>query len=269
MQPQVPEKSFWRFAIAGGVGGICAAFVCYPLDTIKTRLQASTATIDYIQTSRHISLYKGFSMSFMSIPLAGVYLGTYESVKQLLPKYRITDVWLVNPISAFIGQCVATTIGTPLDVVRQQLQIGLRATLTQNLQYVYKQEGIRGFYAGYIANLLRNVPFSIINMTLYETLKKRSKQNNGGEELNTLQHATNGMISNSITALVTHPMDCIKTKLMTQTSGHYKGVLDCFRKIVIEDGIKNLFTALHYRVGLTAISGFVFFSVFETMKRLL
>jgi len=269
MKVQESEKSFTRFAIAGGVSGICSAFVCYPLDTIKTRLPASTSTINYVQTSRHISLYKGFSMSFMSIPLAGIYLGTYESVKQLLPKYKISDVWLINPISACVGQCVATTIGTPLDVVRQQLQIGLRSTLTKNLKFVYEVEGIRGFYAGYIANLLRNVPFSIINMTLYEMLKKKRRQSQGGEPLNTLQHATNGMMSNSITALLTHPMDCIKTKLMTQANAQYKGVWDCFNKILVEDGIKKLFTALHYRVGLTAISGFVFFSVFETVKGLL
>jgi len=106
-------------------------------------------------------------------------------------------------------------------------------------------------------------------MTSYELLKKRSKLNNSVDQLSFFQNAVNGLTSTSATAFITHPMDVVKTKLMTQTDGYYKGVLDCIKKIVAEEGFFKLFVAVEYRIILAGVGGVIFFSVFETMKKIL
>jgi len=231
MQTEKSKHTFTKFAISGGVSGLCTAIFCYPLDTIKTRLQASNNKVNYMELTKNISLYKGLSASLMNVPLAATYLGVYESFKQYVQRtYKITDPGLLIPISACLGQTLSTTIGTPLEVIKQQLQISVKNNLKENLHYIYKENGLKGFWAGYSASLLRNVPFSVINMTTYETLKKRSKKSNKDAQLSFIQNASNGLISTCGTAFITYPMDLVKTKLMTQRDRHYKGVFDCIKK---------------------------------------
>jgi len=112
MTSENPKQTFSKFALCGATSGLCSAIVNYPLDTIKTRLQASNSKVNYMQLTQHLGLYKGFSAALMNVPLAATYLGTYEYFKQHVNlNYDMKENWFLNPLSAFIGQVLATTIG--------------------------------------------------------------------------------------------------------------------------------------------------------------
>jgi hypothetical protein len=52
-----------------------------------------------------------------------------------------------------------------------------------------EQEGLRGFYAGYIATLVRDVPYTMLELGLYENIKaliksvKREDSTSNADEL--------------------------------------------------------------------------------------
>ena len=68
--------------MAGGLAGISIDFALFPIDSIKTRMQASTKDIDYTKEAKKVSKYRGFlSAMIASFPCAGVFWCSYEVAK--------------------------------------------------------------------------------------------------------------------------------------------------------------------------------------------
>ncbi|KAJ3060655.1 hypothetical protein HDU98_003409 [Podochytrium sp. JEL0797] len=108
------KKNLAIHLLAGGVGGMCEALVCHPLDTIKVRLQlrgeraSQTASLsgaaakaakakakaNFIQIGRQIvekegffSLYKGLGAVLGGIiPKMAIRFSSFEYFKELLAK---------------------------------------------------------------------------------------------------------------------------------------------------------------------------------------
>eukprot|EP00250_Pteridium_aquilinum_P015099 c22376_g2_i1 orf=196-1221(+) len=61
-----------------------------------------------------------------------------------------------------------------------------------------------------------------------------------------LQHFGGGGLAGAVGATVVYPLDTIKTRLQAQSrkDGKYKDVLDCFRKVLLEEGLGSLYNGL-------------------------
>ena len=69
------------------MAGISVDFALFPIDSIKTRIQASTKNIDYSKKAADVSKYKGFvSAMLASFPCAGMFWLSYEFSKYTLRK---------------------------------------------------------------------------------------------------------------------------------------------------------------------------------------
>ncbi len=55
--------------------------------------------------------------------------------------------------------------------MKQRMQAGLHKTLPEAIQTAYKLGGLSGFYVGYGATLMREIPFSLIQFPIYEAMK--------------------------------------------------------------------------------------------------
>ena len=100
-------------------------------------------------------------------------------------------------------------------------------------------EGWRGLFVGYSATLLRDIPYTVLELGLYENIKavmlrfhsqrlqQQSKIKN--ENANTVCFAAHPSIpqnmellaaalTGAIASIITTPLDLVKTKLMTQVS---------------------------------------------------
>ena len=128
---------------------------------------------------------------------------------------------------------------------------------------------------------MRDIPFSCIQFTIYEYLRKKSIEKNNGSPLTVIQTAINGSISAAFGILLwlynqkyyinkaafwTTPIDVAKTKLMTQRDGYYIGIWDTWHKIIKEDGVKKLFSAAHIRTFNMSMSGIIFFAAYENIR---
>jgi solute carrier family 25 (mitochondrial S-adenosylmethionine transporter), member 26 len=73
-----------------------------------------------------------------------------------------------------------------------------------------------GLYAGYWSLMAREIPFSSIQMTIYESIKKY--RNPDGAESSLLDHAINGSTAGFFASVLTTPIDVIKTQMMIDRS---------------------------------------------------
>lgn len=106
------EPSFLVSLISGGIAGTTVDIALYPLDTIKTRLQAPQG---FLKAGGFRGVYKGLSAAAAgSAPGAALFFSTYEMSKQILNNrnssssgYQIPQP-AIHMIAASIGETVIT-----------------------------------------------------------------------------------------------------------------------------------------------------------------
>lgn len=99
----------------------------------------------------------------------------------------------------------------------------------KTVQFLYAQNSFLGFYRGFSVLLMREIPFSMIQMPIYERVKKALKKDK--EFLSFYEGAFAGVIGGGTAALLTNPIDVVKTNIMTSQQVKYKGFLDCARHL--------------------------------------
>ncbi|CDI87052.1 mitochondrial carrier domain-containing protein, putative [Eimeria praecox] len=135
---------------------------------------------------------------------------------------RDTDAPLASThiAAAAIAESSACVIRNPFEVVKQQVQLGLHASTSEGFSAVWRLEGPRGFFVGLGTSMLRDVPFAAMQLSLWEWFKlKALGESPPSTSFTTAVSGAAGMIAGAVAAVVTTPMDVVKTRLMTQTPG--------------------------------------------------
>ncbi|KAK9105512.1 hypothetical protein Scep_022356 [Stephania cephalantha] len=256
-------RTFFEGLIAGGTAGVVVETALYPIDTIKTRLQAS-----YLH---RILLNIAVSGNIAGVlPASAIFVGVYEPTKKaLLKSFPDNLSAFAHLIAGAVGGAASSLVRVPTEVVKQRMQTGQFASAPNAVRLIVAKEGFKGLYAGYGSFLLRDLPFDAIQFCIYEQLRIGYKLA-AKRDLNDPENALIGAFAGVFTGAVTTPLDVIKTRLMVQGSANqYKGIFDCVQTIVREEGPQALLKGIGPRVLWIGIGGSIFFGVLEKTKSVL
>ncbi|KAM1158480.1 hypothetical protein ACFX15_031155 [Malus domestica] len=260
-------RTLFEGVIAGGTAGVVVETALYPIDTIKTRLQAARGG----GRIAFKGLYSGLTGNLAGVlPASAIFVGVYEPAKKKLLKIFPENLSALAHFTAgAFGGIAASLVRVPTEVVKQRMQTGQFTSASVAVRHIAFKEGFKGFYAGYGSFLLRDLPFDAIQFCLYEQLrlgyKKAAKR-----ELSDPENAIIGAFAGAVTGAITTPLDVIKTRLMVQGSANqYKGIIDCVQTVVREEGRSALLKGIGPRVLWIGIGGSIFFGVLERTKQLL
>ncbi|KAJ3055765.1 hypothetical protein HK097_009418, partial [Rhizophlyctis rosea] len=135
------------------------------------------------------SLYRGLSIALVfSVPALTVYLSTYDAAKDRIAKWGGlggADSILVHGSAGAIAEAMSGVFWTPMEVVKNKLQVGVGADgVKRHVGYdavpagkgvrearrtgetmrlvgeIYRNEGIRGFFKGYLLSLGVFIPYT-------------------------------------------------------------------------------------------------------------
>ncbi|KYQ90123.1 mitochondrial substrate carrier family protein [Tieghemostelium lacteum] len=284
--------SFYVHLIAGASAGFAEHCGMYPIDTIKTHIQAirpglvgvggGNAYIGALQITRDIISKSGFTGLFRGLtavaagaaPSHAVHFSIYELLKHKLiggddEGHHPVKVGLAGVIATMSSEAVAC----PMDVVKQRLQLQLNnyRGLFDCTKKIWHKEGLRGFYAGYTTTLVMTVPYNIIYFPAYESLKKivlNQKKNRDEKSYELLIHLFAGGGAGMLAAAITNPFDVAKTRLQTQgdVGKHYKGMIDALRTIWAEEGSAGYLRGMKPRIVFHSMSSAIVWSVYEYIK---
>lgn len=260
-------RTLFEGFIAGGTAGVVVETALYPIDTIKTRLQAARGGGQIILKG----LYSGLAGNLAGVlPASALFIGVYEPAKKKLLKMFPEDLSALAHLAAgACGGLAASLIRVPTEVVKQRMQTGQFASAPNAVRLIVASEGFKGLYAGYGSFLLRDLPFDAMQFCIYEQLRIGYKLA-AKRELNDPENAIIGAFAGAVTGAITTPLDVIKTRLMIQGSGNqYKGIVDCVQTIIREEGPPALIKGIGPRVLWIGIGGSIFFGVLESTKRML
>ena len=247
---------------SGGCVGCAVDLALFPLDTIKTRVQARSP----MQWS---NMYHGLSWTMAaSFPCAATFWSTYHSAKWALSRWDLaSSPALIHFLSACTGSLCTLIVRNPFEVVKQQLQTRPHETAWSVPARIVKTQGVSGLYAGLYALVSREIPFDATQMLLYEYLKGKDY---GGQDLPLASHMKNGAIAGGVAAFVTTPVDVVKTRIMTDGGrGVYTSFFPTLASVAREAGVRSLWAGWHVRVAFTTIGGVMFFGAFECVHKLL
>ncbi|CAL1380057.1 unnamed protein product [Linum trigynum] len=258
-------RTVFEGVIAGGAAGVVVETALYPIDTIKTRLQAVRGGGQIVWKG----LYSGLAGNIAGVlPASALFVGVYEPAKQKLLKAFPENLSAFAHLTAgVIGGLAASFVRVPTEVVKTRMQMGQFSSAPNAVRLIVSKEGFKGLYAGYGSFLLRDLPFDAIQFCIYEQLRigyKIAAQ----RDLNDAENAVIGAFAGAVTGAVTTPLDVIKTRLMIQGSANqYKGVMDCVQTVIREEGPAALLKGIGPRVLWIGIGGSIFFGVLESAKR--
>ena len=265
---------------AGVIAGAAVETTLYPIDTIKTRLQAARggASVNWR------NLYKGIGGNLAGVvPACAVFFAVYEPAKRMLlplddDKLMNSDRTIAAHLTAAASAGLAASIvRVPTEVVKSRMQTGQFTSARGAVWQIASREGIAGgLFAGFGSFLLRDLPFDAIEFASYEQMKITWSSVSGGSGYEIKQHesAAIGAVAGMLTGAVTTPLDVVKTRLMTQggmkgETRYYKGVMDCVTRTVAEEGWIALLKGISPRVTFIGLGGGVFFFVLEGAKKAL
>ena len=256
--------------IAGTLAGINVVIVGHPFDTLKVRLQTQPndkpiyngfvdcfkKTIKWEGVS---GLYKGVQSPLIGQMFfrANMFLAFFKAKNYL----SNNGTRALSNIDMYIAGGFAWGIGAiiecPIDVLKTQLQIQIIKSkiikdykpefngIRELASKIWENNKIRGFYQGFSAQLLRNVPAGSLHFGTFELYRKLTAErlNCRVGELSIIHSLIGGGIGGLLYWVPFFPIDVIKSTIQADSpyKRQYYGLLSTSRKLYQEGGYKRFY----------------------------
>uniref|UniRef100_A0A3B1J2A6 Solute carrier family 25 member 12 n=2 Tax=Astyanax mexicanus TaxID=7994 RepID=A0A3B1J2A6_ASTMX len=279
-------ESAYRFTL-GSIAGATGATAVYPIDLVKTRMQNQRSTGSFVgelmyknsfDCAKKVLRYEGFIGFYRGLLPQLIGVAPEKAIKLTVNDFvrdKFTDKDDTIPLAAEIlaGGCAGGSqviFTNPLEIVKIRLQVAGEIATGPRVSAltVVRDLGFLGLYKGAKACFLRDIPFSAIYFPVYAHAKIQLTDEEG--RLGALQLLTAGAIAGVPAASLVTPADVIKTRLQVaaragQTT--YSGVIDCFRKILREEGFSAFWKGAGARVCRSSPQFGVTLVTYELLQR--
>uniref|UniRef100_A0A3B4EQJ3 EF-hand domain-containing protein n=1 Tax=Pygocentrus nattereri TaxID=42514 RepID=A0A3B4EQJ3_PYGNA len=263
---QIAESAY-RFTL-GSVAGAVGATAVYPIDLVKTRMQNQRSSGSFVGELMYKNSFDCFKKVVRYEGFFGLYRGLVPQLLGVAPEKAIKltvndfvrgkamqkDGTVPLHLEILAGGCAGGSqviFTNPLEIVKIRLQVAGEITTGPRVSAlsVIRDLGFFGLYKGAKACFLRDIPFSAIYFPCYAHVKAGLADEEGRVGPGRLLLA--GAVAGMPAASLVTPADVIKTRLQVaaragQTT--YNGLIDCFWKILQEEGPRAFWKGAGARV---------------------
>ncbi|KAK6858353.1 hypothetical protein PG995_006052 [Apiospora arundinis] len=272
-------------------------------------------------------LYQGIGIVIVAtLPAAGTFFTTYEAAKTFLGhhvgpanteggrpgKWLNLPQPLVHSAASAFAEMASCVVLTPAEVIKQNAQMVQRqqgapssggaisgSSSMKALRQLVGGAGTgRKLLSGYTAMVARNLPFTAIQFPIFEHVRALMwKKGQAGKEEVSLWRTgwvtgTSAGLAGSFAAVVTTPMDVVKTRMMLMAGGggeksqqkgenqqsvstetkqaakarNARGGLAVARQVLRERGVPGLFRGAVLRAAWTAVGSGLYLGMYEVSK---
>ncbi|KAL9604766.1 MAG: hypothetical protein Q9219_000214 [cf. Caloplaca sp. 3 TL-2023] len=285
-------ESVHHFAL-GSVAGAIGAFVVYPIDLVKTRMQNQRSkrvgevlyknSIDcakkVVRNEGFKGLYSGVLPQLVGVaPEKAIKLTVNDLIRGQFTDKATNKIWWPHELLAGGSAGACQVIFTnPLEIVKIRLQVqGEMAKHAdvprRSAMWIVKNLGLVGLYKGASACLLRDVPFSAIYFPGYNHLKRDLFGESPSKKLGIIQLLTAGAIAGMPAAYLTTPCDVIKTRLQVEArkgETGYTSLRHCAATVYREEGFRAFFKGGPARVLRSSPQFGFTLAAYEVLQKLL
>ena len=306
-QQQQQQLPLWQLAAAGSLATFLGDACVHPVDCLKTLLQSSDpATASNMgQAAAHLwhtAGWAGFYHGFWT------YAGTDAAGGAL--KFAVWELWkrqfqqqqhlLLLMLGAGLAFMASSLVIVPGELIKQNLQVEHYASLAQALDGIWTQDGLPGFYAGYDGVCFRELPYTMLELGLYEVFKSSNNQktttttqqqqqtttmqqqqqpsnaqqhhdsnsNNNNNDSSTTREIASAAATGAVAAVLTTPFDTIKTKLMVDAEYAHSSFVECWISTIGSGGgVAALFAGVEARVAWLVPFVCIYMPLYDAFKK--
>ncbi|XP_036422356.1 calcium-binding mitochondrial carrier protein Aralar2 [Colossoma macropomum] len=282
---QIAESAY-RFTL-GSVAGAVGATAVYPIDLVKTRMQNQRSSGSFVGELMYKNSFDCFKKVVRYEGFFGLYRGLVPQLLGVAPEKAIKltvndfvrgkamqkDGTIPLHLEILAGGCAGGSqviFTNPLEIVKIRLQVAGEITTGPRVSAlsVIRDLGFFGLYKGAKACFLRDIPFSAIYFPCYAHVKAGLADEEGRVGPGRLLLA--GAVAGMPAASLVTPADVIKTRLQVaaragQTT--YNGLIDCFWKILREEGPRAFWKGAGARVFRSSPQFGVTLVTYELLQR--
>ncbi|KAM9574053.1 solute carrier family 25 member 32 isoform 1-T2 [Guaruba guarouba] len=277
---------------AGLSGGVLSTLVLHPLDLVKIRFAVNDGLelrpkyngILHCMTTvwKHEGLrglYQGVTPNMLGAGASwGLYFFFYNAIKAYKKEGKLESLSATEHlVSAAEAGAMTLCITNPVWVTKTRLVLQYNAGVDPSKrQYrgmfdalikIYKMEGVRGLYKGFVPGLF-GTSHGALQFMAYEDLKLRyNKYRNrvSDTKLNTVEYIMMAAISKIFAVSATYPYQVVRARLQDQHNT-YSGVFDVIRRTWRKEGIHGFYKGIIPNVIRVTPACCITFVVYENVS---
>jgi len=306
----------FKSALASAMSAACVKTLLQPIDAVKTLQQATQSgggaaaagsaarlggggggSLTVVRACQELmsrpggfsNFYAGLGVTVLgSMPGVGIYFGVYSYCKsKLLSSGSVLGnrKQLSIALSAAIGNSVASFSRVPYETVKQQLQTGYYDSTWHAFRAIAasdKKWSLIFPKGGVAVQMLRDVPYAIVTLLLYESLqaavqRKFGERGAGGSDAAVASNKNKrkmldfcvGGLAGGMGSWVTNPVDVLKTRLQTNSDAYDGSILKCAAEVWNEGGPTAFLRGSVPRLAHKVPANAFFFLFYEFFRRVL
>jgi len=134
----------------------------------------------------------------------------------------------------------------------------------QALTRVVREDGVRGYFRGNLANCIRVVPYSATQFVTFDLCKSTVASYTGKDQPTIVQRLACGACAGICASFATHPLDVIRTRLAVQAE--LKGITHTVTTLWSEGGVLAMYKGLGPTLASLAPFVAINFAAYDTLK---
>ncbi|XP_072459427.1 solute carrier family 25 member 32 [Notamacropus eugenii] len=280
--------------VAGVSGGVLSNLALHPLDLVKIRFAVNDGlelrpkykgivhcltTIWKIDGLR--GLYQGVTPNVWGAGLSwGLYFFFYNAIKSYKTEGRTERLEAAEYlISAAEAGAMTLCITNPLWVTKTRLMLQYDVVSPSQRQYkgmmdalvkIYKFEGVRGLYKGFVPGLI-GTSHGALQFMAYELLKVKYNTHINrlpDAQLSTVEYILVAATSKIFAVAATYPYQVVRARLQDQHN-FYDGVLDVIKRTWRKEGIIGFYKGIVPNLIRVTPACCITFLVYENVSHFL
>jgi solute carrier family 25 (adenine nucleotide translocator) protein 4/5/6/31 len=264
---------FLKSFAAGGISGAVAKTCTAPIERVKLIIQTQDANPRII--SGEIPRYTGIANCFTRVAseqgIGAFWRGNFvnilryfptqafnfafkDTIKGLFPKGKSSmGKFAINMASGGLAGAGSLSIVYPLDYARTRLasDVGSGKKAFDGLGDCLRKTasgpgGVMALYGGFGVSVVGIIPFRGTYFGVNDTLAEMNPYQKRSDFVGLASKFAQAQTAALCAAYVSYPFDTIRRRLQMQSEKAkedwiYKGTMDCFRKVVADEGAAALF----------------------------
>jgi len=262
--------------LIGGVSGAIAKTCTAPIERVKLIIQTQDANPDIIsgKVPRYTGIGNCFTRVYQEQGLQAFWRGNFtnclryfptqafnfafkDQIKALFPKYKIKqDFWKavgVNIAAGGLAGAGSLCIVYPLDYARTRLasDVGSGKKAFNGLADCLMKTasgpgGVMGLYNGFGVSVMGIIPYRGTYFGMYDSLAEQNPYKSDKGLMGIVSKFAVAQVTAITAGYASYPFDTVRRRLQMQSEKPpeewlYKGTLDCFGKILANEGPAAMF----------------------------
>jgi len=248
--PHFRGRMEWREYLAGWGSGVINITLTFPVNKTMFRQQlhgiSAMEAFSQLKAEGILHLYRGILPPLLQKSAnTALMFGSYEQYRRLLLGQNFSSASSLTT-AAFLAGCTEASL-SPFERIQtlmlDQKYEGKFRNTPHAVQVLWSSYGVREYYRGLSAILLRNGPSNIIFFGVREPLRNSLPQSL--DKFSLLADFLSGACLGAFISTVFYPVNTTKTHMQKVLGGEFLSFRKVFRQLLKERGPRGMFRGVH------------------------